>query len=105
MRNSYSFAVDVENALCGHEEPFRAFSSVYTSGQKRRLTPQISANSNSGPPSNFSRFKEHHRNHLAHTSGDVINAVLAAFDYKLTKVTRAPVPIPVSMIDLEEFNR
>ena len=35
MRNSYSFAVDVENALCGHEEPFRAFSSVYTSGQKR----------------------------------------------------------------------
>jgi len=85
LRNSYSFAVDVENALCGHEEPFRAFSSVC---QKRRLTPQISANSNSGPPSNLSQLKEHHRNHLAHTSGNVINAVLAAVGYNSAACSR-----------------
>jgi IS5 family transposase len=56
---------------------------VYTSGQKRRLTPQIKREfkRRAAIEPVISHLKEYHRmrqNHLAYASGDAINAVLAA---------------------------
>jgi IS5 family transposase len=69
----------------GHNAPPDHKFKVYTSGQKRRVTPQIKRE--------FKRraaiVKEHHRigrNHLALASGDAINAVLAAAGYNFRRL-------------------
>jgi IS5 family transposase len=59
---------------------------VYTSGQKRRLTPQIKRRAAIEPV--IGHLKIHHRmgrNHLAHASDDAINAVLAAAGYNFRR--------------------
>ncbi len=67
----------------GHNAPPDHKFKVYTSGQKRRVTPQIKRefNRRAAIEPVIGHLKEHHRmgrNHLAHASGDAINAVLAA---------------------------
>src|SRR6516225_6885211 len=64
---------------------------VYTSGQKRRLTPQIKREFKRRAASEpvTGHLKEHHRmgrNYLAHASGDAINAVLAAAGYNFRRL-------------------
>jgi IS5 family transposase len=64
----------------GHNAPPE---QVYTSGQKRRVTPQIKREfkRRAAIEPVIGHLKAHHRmgrNHLAHTSGDATNAVLAA---------------------------
>src|SRR5206468_4543547 len=67
----------------GHNAPPDHKFKVYTTGQKRRLTPQIKREfkRRAAIEPVIGHLKEHHRmgrNHLAHASGDAINAVLAA---------------------------
>src|SRR5262245_15101125 len=67
----------------GHNAPPDHKFKVYTSGQKRRVTPQIKREfkRRAAIEPVIGHLKEHHRmgrNHLAHASGDAINAVLAA---------------------------
>ena len=69
----------------GHNAP------PLTSGQKRRLTPQIKRKfkRRAAIEPVIGHLKEHHRmgrNHLAHASGDAINAVLAAAGYNLRRL-------------------
>jgi transposase, IS5 family len=64
---------------------------VYTTGQKRRLTPQIKREfkRQAAIEPVIGHLKEHHRmgrNHLAHASGDAINAVLAAAGYSFRRL-------------------
>jgi IS5 family transposase len=64
---------------------------VYTSGQKRRLTPQIKREfkRRAAIEPVIGHLKVHHRmgrNHLAHASGDAINAVLAAAGYNFRRL-------------------
>src|SRR6266496_3866315 len=64
---------------------------VYTTGQKRRLTPQIKREfkRRAAIEPVIGHLKEHHRmgrNHLAHASGDAINAVLAAAGYNFRRL-------------------
>jgi transposase, IS5 family len=59
---------------------------VYTSGQKRRLTPQIKRElrRRAAIEPVIGHLKAEHRlgrNYLAHHAGDAVNAVLAAADY------------------------
>src|SRR5258708_20056858 len=66
----------------GHNAPPDHKFKVYTSGQKRRVTPQIKRefNRRAAIEPVIGHLKEHHPmapNHLAHASGDPINAVLA----------------------------
>src|SRR5215467_7836130 len=75
----------------GHNAPPDYKFKVYTSGQKRRLTPQIKREFKRraaiGPV--IGHLKEHHRmgrNQLAHASGDAINAVLAAAGYNFRRL-------------------
>jgi transposase, IS5 family len=70
----------------GHNAPPDYKFKVYTSGQKRRVTPQIKREfkRRAAIEPVIGHLKEHHRmgrNHLAHASGDAINAVLAAAGY------------------------
>ena len=63
---------------------------VYTSGQKRRLTPQIKREfkRRTAIEPVIGHLKEHHRmgrNHLA-MPGDAINAVLAAAGYNFRRL-------------------
>jgi hypothetical protein len=64
---------------------------VYTAGQKRRVTPQIKREfkRRAAIEPVIGHLKEHHRmgrNHLAHASGDAINAVLAAAGYNFRRL-------------------
>ena len=64
---------------------------VYTTGQKRRVTPQIKRDfkRRAAIEPVIGHLKEHHRmgrNHLAHASGDAINAVLAAAGYNFRRL-------------------
>src|SRR5262249_12929411 len=64
---------------------------VYTSGQKRRVTPQIKRDfkRRAAIEPVIGHLKEHHRmgrNYLAHASGDAINAVLAAAGYNFRRL-------------------
>ena len=64
---------------------------LYTTGQKRRLTPQIKHEfkRRAAIEPVIGHLKEHHRmrrNHLAHASGDAINAVLAATGYNFRRL-------------------
>src|SRR5262249_43446189 len=74
----------------GHNAPPDHKFKVYTTGQKRRLTPQIKRElkRRAAIEPVIGHLKEHHRmgrNHLAHASGDAINAVLAAAGYSFRR--------------------
>src|SRR5438034_4529604 len=75
----------------GHNAPPDHKFKVYTTGQKRRLTPQIKREfkRRAAIEPVIGHLKEHHRmgrNHLAHASGDAINAVLAAAGYNFRRL-------------------
>ena len=75
----------------GHNAPPDHKFKVYTSGQKRRVTPQIKRElkRRAAIEPVIGHLKEHHRmgrNHLAHASGDAINAVLAAVGYNFRRL-------------------
>ena len=60
---------------------------IYTSGQKRRVTPQIKMRRRAAIKPVIGHLKEEHRmdrNHLAHASGDAVNAILAAAGYNFS---------------------
>src|SRR5499426_3269111 len=70
----------------GHNAPPDHKFKVYTSGQKRRVTPQIKREfkRRAAIEPVTGHLNEHHhmgRNYLAHASGDATNAVLAAVGY------------------------
>ena len=70
----------------GHNAPLSHKFKVYTSGQKRRMTPAIKREMGRRAAIEpvIGHIKTEHRmgrNYLAHTQGDAINAVLAAAGY------------------------
>ncbi len=70
----------------GHNAPADYKFRIYTSGQKRRLTPQIKRElrRRAAIEPVIGHLKAEHRmgrNYLAHRAGDAINAVLAAAGY------------------------
>jgi transposase, IS5 family len=70
----------------GHNAPASHKFRVYTSGQKRRMTPAIKREMRrrAAVEPVIGHIKNEHRmdrNYLAHSSGDAINAVLAAMGY------------------------
>jgi IS5 family transposase len=75
----------------GHNAPPDYKFKIYTAGQKRRVTPQIKREfkRRAAIEPVIGHLKEHHRmgrNHLAHASGDAINAVLAAAGYNFRRL-------------------
>src|SRR4249919_689716 len=75
----------------GHNAPPDHKFKVYTTGQKRRVTPQIKREfkRRAAIEPVIGHLKEHHRmgrNHLAHASGDAVNAVLAAAGYNFRRL-------------------
>ena len=77
----------------GHNAPPEYQFKVYTAGQKRRVTPQIKRDfkRRAAVEPVIGHLKEDHRmgrNHLAHSSGDAINAVLAAVGYNFHLLLR-----------------
>jgi IS5 family transposase len=77
----------------GHNAPPEYQFKVYTAGQKRRVTPQIKRDfkRRAAVEPVIGHLKEGHRmgrNHLAHSSGDAINAVLAAVGYNFHLLLR-----------------
>ena len=69
-----------------HNAPTDYKFRVYTSGQKRRLTPQIKRElrRRAAIEPVIGHLKAEHRmgrNYLAHRAGDAVNAVLAAAGY------------------------
>jgi IS5 family transposase len=70
----------------GHNAPSDYKFRIYTSGQKRRLTPQIKRDlrRRAAIEPVIGHLKAEHRmgrNYLAHRAGDAVNAVLAAAGY------------------------
>ena len=70
----------------GHNAPAEYKFRIYTSGQKRRLMPQIKRElrRRAAIEPVIGHLKAEHRmgrNYLAHRAGDTINAVLAAAGY------------------------
>jgi len=77
----------------GHNAPPEYQFKVYTAGQKRRVTPQIKRDfkRRAAVEPVIGHLKEDHRmgrNYLAHSSGDAINAVLAAVGYNFRLLLR-----------------
>jgi IS5 family transposase len=77
----------------GHNAPPEYQFKVYTAGQKRRVTPQIKRDfkRRAAVEPVIGHLKEGHRmgrNHLAHSSGNAINAVLAAVGYNFHLLLR-----------------
>ena len=75
----------------GHNAPAPYDMRVYTSGQKRRMTPTIrrQMKRRSAVEPVIGHLKSEHRmgrNHLAHAAGDAINAVLAAAGYNFRRL-------------------
>jgi IS5 family transposase len=75
----------------GHNAPPEHRFHVYTVGQKRRVTEQIKREfkRRAAVEPVIGHLKEDHRmgrNHLAHPSGDAINAVLAAAGYNFRRL-------------------
>ena len=75
----------------GHNAPPDYKFKVYISGQKRRVTEQIKRElrRRSAVEPVIGHLKSDHRmsrNHLAHTAGDAINAVLAAAGYNFRRL-------------------
>ena len=76
----------VDAGYRGHNAPTDYKFRVYTSGQKRRLTPQIKRElrRRAAIEPVIGHLKAEHRmgrNYLAHHAGDAVNAVLAAAGY------------------------
>jgi IS5 family transposase len=77
----------------GHNAPPEYKFRVFTSGQKRRMTPQIKRElrRRSAVEPVIGHLKSEHRmgrNYLWHRQGDAINAVLAAAGYNFRRLTR-----------------
>ena len=77
----------------GHNAPPEHRFRVYVAGQKRRVTEQIKREfkRRSAIEPVIGHLKDDHRmrrNHLAHQSGDAINAVLAAAGYNFRRLIR-----------------
>ena len=77
----------------GHNASPEYQFKVYTAGQKRRTTPQIKRDMRrrAAVEPVIGHLKEDHRmgrNYLAHSSGDAINAVLAAVGYNFRLLLR-----------------
>jgi IS5 family transposase len=77
----------------GHNAPPDYKLRVFTSGQKRRVTPQIKREMRrrSAVEPVIGHLKEDHRmgrNYLAHRAGDAANAVLAAAGYNFSLLIR-----------------
>jgi IS5 family transposase len=75
----------------GHNAPPEHKFKVYTAGQKRRVTEQIKREfkRRSAIEPVIGHLKDDHRmgrNYLAHSSGDAINAVLAAAGYNFRRL-------------------
>jgi transposase, IS5 family len=75
----------------GHNAPPDYKFKVYAAGQRRRVTPQIKHEfkRRAAIEPVIGHLKENHRmgrNHLAHASGDAINAVLAAVGYNFRRL-------------------
>jgi IS5 family transposase len=75
----------------GHNAALRHRFKVYTSGQKRRMTPAIKREMRRRAAIEpvIGHIKNEHRmgrNYLAHTQGDAINAVLAAAGYNFRQL-------------------
>jgi IS5 family transposase len=73
----------------GHTAPPDYRFRIYTAGQKRRVTPQIKREMRRRAAIEpvIGHLKGEHRmgrNHLAHASGDAINAILAAAGYNFS---------------------
>ena len=76
---------------CIADAGYRGHNAPPATGQKRRLTPQIKREfkRRAAIEPVIGHLKEHHRmrrNHLAHASGDAINAVLAATGYNFRRL-------------------
>src|SRR5262249_37851006 len=91
-RSSATSSIAITDAgYRGHNAPPDHKFKVYTSDQKRRITPQIKREfkRRAAIEPVIGHLKEHHRmgrNYLAHTSGDAINAVLAAAGYNFRRL-------------------
>jgi transposase, IS5 family len=77
----------------GHNASPEYQFKVYTAGQKRRITPQIKCDMRRRATVEpvIGHLKEDHRmgrNYLTHSSGDTINAVLAAVGYNFRLLLR-----------------
>ena len=77
----------------GHNAPPDYKFKVFTVGQKRRVTPQIKRQMRrrAAVEPVIGHLKAEHRmgrNHLAHSTGDAINAVLAAAGYNFRLLIR-----------------
>jgi IS5 family transposase len=77
----------------GHNAPPEYKFKIYTSRQKRRVTPQIKREMRrrSAVEPVIGHLKDEHRmgrNYLAHRSGDFNNAVLAAVGYNFRRIIR-----------------
>jgi IS5 family transposase len=77
----------------GHNAPPEHQFNVYSAGQKRRVTPQVKRDlkRRAAVEPVIGHLKEHHgmdRNHLAHSSGNAINAVVAAVGYNFRLLLR-----------------
>lgn len=77
----------------GHNAPLDYKFKVFTAGQKRRVTPQIKREfkRRAAIEPVIGHLKAEHRmgrNHLAHRTGDAINAVLAAVGYNFRLLLR-----------------
>ena len=77
----------------GHNAPTDYKFRIYTSGQKRRLTPQIKRElrRRAAIEPVIGHLKAEHRmgrNYLAHHAGDAVNAVLAAAGYNFHLLLR-----------------
>jgi len=75
----------------GHNAPLSHKFKVFTSGQKRRMTPAIKREMRRRAAIEpvIGHIKNEHRmdrNYLAHTQGDAINAVLAAAGYNFRQL-------------------
>jgi len=75
----------------GHNAPAEHRFRVYTAGQKRRVTPQVKREfkRRAAIEPVIGHLKDDHRigrNYLAHSSGDAINAVLAAVGYNFRRL-------------------
>lgn len=73
----------------GHNAPPDYKFRVFTSGQKRRMTPKIKREMRrrSAVEPVIGHLKSNHRmerNYLAHRAGDAVNAVLAAAGYNFS---------------------
>jgi transposase, IS5 family len=83
----------VDKGYRGHNAPPDYKFRVFTSGQKRRMTPTIKRQlrRRSAVEPVIGHLKAEHRmgrNHLWHTTGDATNAVLAAVGYNFRRLIR-----------------